>query len=212
MTLTKTSICNMALDLLKEAPLTDVDVDGTPESEWLVRNFDVCRDAELEAHPWRFAMTRVSITVNVTAPAFGWSYRYALPADFLRIGYLNYDGIFENPPIPHEIEGADEADEVTAPMGWLLCDVGSSIKLVYVRQRTEAEDLPNLFAEMLAANLAMKMANWMTGKSSYVQIAAGYYDAALKKARRANALLSTPERAYDNDVIAARYSSTGWPW
>ena len=38
-----------------------------------------------------------------------------------------------------------------------------------------------------------------------VQIAAAAYDMALKRAKRANALLSTPERPYDSDVINARY-------
>ncbi len=209
MTLTATDIANMALDLLHEAPLTDYTTDGTRVAEWFVRNYATCRDAEFEAHPWRFAMTRVSITVDSTAPAFGWSYRYALPSTFMRIGYLNYDGVFENPPIPHEIEGADEADEVAAPKGWLLCDVGSAIKLVYVRQITEAEDLSMLFAEALAANMARKLSHWLTGKANMVQIADAYYKEAMTKARKANALLSTPERAYADDVIAARYTTAG---
>lgn len=207
MTITANDVANMALDLLTEAPMTDYTSETTPEALWFQRNFETSRDAEFEEHPWRFAMTRVSLTVNVTAPAFGWSYRYALPSDFMRIGYLNYDGIFENPTIPHEIEGADEADEVTAPRGWLLCDVSSSIKLVYVRQRTEAEDWASLFVEALAAKMALKLSHWLTGKQSMTQVAALAYSDALKRAKRANALLSTPERPYDNDVIAARYAS-----
>ncbi len=209
MTLTATNICNMALDLLHEAPMTDYTTDGTRVANWFVRNYATMRDAEYEAHPWRFAMTRAALTVDSTAPVFGWLYRYALPADFMRIGYLNYDGYFENVPIPHEIEGADEADEVAAPRGWLLCDVGSSIKLVYVRQITEAEDLPMLFVKAFAAGMARELCHWLTGKANMVAIADGFYKEAMTKARKANALLSTPERAYDNDVISVRYLS-GW--
>lgn len=211
MTITANDVANMALDLLVEAPMTDYTIETTPEALWFQRNFATARDAEFEEHPWKFAATRIALTVDVTAPSFGWYYRYALPSDFMRIGYLNDQGIFEYPPIPHEIEGADEADEATAPKGWLLCNVSTTIKLVYIRQRTEAEDWSSLFTEALAAKMAVKLSHWLTGKQSMTQVAMAAYDLALKRAKRANAFLSTPERAYDSDVIAARYTS-GRTW
>lgn len=53
---TKTSICNLALDVLKDIPLTDVATDDTPESRWLLRNYDDVLDAELREHVWKFAV------------------------------------------------------------------------------------------------------------------------------------------------------------
>lgn len=195
-------ICNMALDLLKEATMTDYTTETTPEALWFQREYATSRDAEFEDHPWRFAIKEAIITVDATAPTFsvggggGWSYRYARPADFLRMGYLNYNGDFEADPVPHEIQG-----------DWIYCNQTTSIYLVYIYQITDVTKYYNLFNEALAAKMAMKLANWLTGKTAYVQIAAAAYDLALKRAKRANALLSTPERPYDSDVINARYTS-----
>ena len=54
---TDVDICNLALDLLKEAPITTL-TDGTPEANWLLRNYVTARNAELREHPWKFALKR----------------------------------------------------------------------------------------------------------------------------------------------------------
>lgn len=56
LTRTKTSICNLALDALRDIPLTDIDADDTPESRWLLRNYDEVLEAELREHVWKFAI------------------------------------------------------------------------------------------------------------------------------------------------------------
>lgn len=193
---TANDICNMALDVLKEAPLTDYTTDNTSVSRWFVRNYATFRDAELEAHPWRFAMKRAAITVDGTAPDFGWSYRYAVPTDFKRVGYLNYSGVFEADPIPHEVEGS-----------YILTNQSATIDLVYVYAITDTTKFSALFCQALAAAMARALAHWLTGKANMVGIADAAYSQALARARRANALLSTPERPYADDVINARYSS-----
>ncbi len=55
-TRTRTSICNLALDALKDMPLSDVDTDATPESRWFLRNYDETLDAELRENVWKFAI------------------------------------------------------------------------------------------------------------------------------------------------------------
>ncbi len=180
----------------------DYTTDTTPEALWFQRNYATSRDAELEDHPWRFALKEAVLTADATAPVFkaagggGWSYRYARPTDLLRIGYLNFNGDFEADPIPHEIQG-----------DWIYCDQVTTIYLAYIWQITDVTKYYNLFNEALAAKMATKIAHWMTGKQAFVQIAAAAYTLALARAKRANALLSTPERPYDSDVINARYTS-----
>ena len=191
---TDNDVCNQALDLLREAPLTDYLTDDTPESRWFIRNYATARDAELEEHPWKFALKRASIPADATAPTFDWAYRYAVPGDFKALARFTYDGTFEGTPVPHEIEGA-----------WILTNLSSTIKIVYVYAITDPTLFSALFVEALAAKLATKMAHWMTGKASMVQVAGAAYQTAIARAKRANALLSTPERAYDTDVISARY-------
>lgn len=193
---TANDICNMALDVLKEAPLTDYTTDNTSVSRWFVRNYATFRDAELEAHPWRFAMTRATASADAAAPTFGWKYKYAKPAGLLRIVQMNSSGYFEYDPIPHELEG-----------DWILTDQSSTIYLVYVQQITDPTKHTNLFNQALAAAMARALSHWLTGKANMVAIADAAYKEALARARRANALFSTPERAFDSDVINARYCS-----
>lgn len=189
------AICNLALDLLHEATLSDYTTETTSAAKWFQRNYQNALDGELEKHRWMFALKRSSITADATAPSFGWDYRYAKPSDFRRVGYLNYNGDFEADPIPHELEG-----------DWILTNQSATIYLVYVYAITDVTKFNALFVDALAAKMAMKLAHWLTGKANMVQIAAAAYDMALKDARRANILLSTSERAYDSDVISARYT------
>lgn len=200
MTVTKTSISNMALDILDRAPLTDVDTDNTPESRWFVRNFDITRDAELRKHTWKFAIRRVSLDVDATAPEFDWKYRYQMPDDCLRILPLRYLGEFEGAQIPHEVEAN------SAGTRWILTDQTTPLLLRYVFQVTDVTKFDPLFVQALAAKLAMMMAHRSTGKTTMVQIGSGIYAQAIEDARRANAIEGTPERPYADDVIAARYA------
>lgn len=199
---TNTSICNLALDILTQAPMTDIATDGTPEANWFVRNFEPIRDAELRKNPWKFAIKRATITADATAPAFGWSYRYALPSGCLRLLPVRYDGEYEYPLVPHEIE----ADASTG-VPWILTDQTTPLYVRYIYQVTDATKFDPLFVQALAARLAMHAAHRFTGKQSMIATAGELYGEAIAEARRANALEATPERPYDDDVIAARYAS-----
>lgn len=194
-TITKTNICNLALDILHEGPFTDVDADNTANSRWFVRNYEVTRDAEIRKHVWNFAKKRASLTADGTAPTFGWSTRFAVPSDCLRVLQLRYDGEFEGPHVPHEVEA-----------GYILTDQSTTLYLLYLFQITDTTKFDPNFVEALAARLAMKAAHRFTGKQSMVQVAASFYADAISEARLANAIEGTPQKAYDDDVIAARYN------
>ena len=58
--MTPTDIVNLALDMLKEAPITSID-EGRPIAMWCKRNFDVTRDALLEEADWNFALKRAEL-------------------------------------------------------------------------------------------------------------------------------------------------------
>ena len=47
--------------------------------------WEYIRDEVLQAKEWNFAKTRVALARKTIDPAFGFSYAYALPTDFLRI-------------------------------------------------------------------------------------------------------------------------------
>lgn len=133
-----------------------------------------------------------------------WTYRYPIPDDCLTFLPLRTDGMFEGMPVSHEVE-----------KGYLLTD--SSVAYArFIQRITDTTRFDPLFVEALSAKLAFKWAHWITGKASMAQTAKALYDDAIARAVRADSFEGTPERPYDDDVIAARYAVGGglasdWP-
>lgn len=187
-----TDIANMALDILKEAPISSLD-DDRPIARWLKRNFTVTRNAVLERAEWNFSLVRAEIAEDATEPAFGWDYQYTIPADCIRVIPLTQDGKSEGRPILHEIEG-----------GKILTNQCGPLKVRYVENLENIDSYPASFSEAVAARLAMKMAHWLTGKTSYVKVAQGLYDDAMETAFLSDAVQGSVPRAADEEWTDAR--------
>lgn len=77
-------ICNISLDYLKQAALNNI-LSPVSTSEFVFsRWYDIERQAALRAHPWKFAIKRVTLTPTGTPPPFGYLYAYNLPNDYIR--------------------------------------------------------------------------------------------------------------------------------
>jgi len=75
-----TEVVNFALSSLGQPPLTDITTDTGVVRDECQRWFETAYKEELRAFDWPFAIVRVSIAKDATAPAFGWSTRFAVPA------------------------------------------------------------------------------------------------------------------------------------
>lgn len=84
MTQSITAIANRALQLVGATSIANL-ADNTPEAREVSRAYDACRHAELRAHTWSFAIARAALAADTEPPTFGARYRYALPADCLRV-------------------------------------------------------------------------------------------------------------------------------
>jgi hypothetical protein len=189
----ETGICNLALDILKEAPISSL-TDTRPIAKWCNRNFATTRDAALSMANWNFAMKRASVPAESEAPAFGWDYAYTLPTDCIRLVPLTYEGKDEGKPIRHVVEA-----------GVILTDESGPLKIRYVARVVNYDSYHPLFIEALSARLAFKMAHWATGKTSYQQIARGIYEQAMDDAWLTDAIEGDQPRPADDDWIDARY-------
>jgi hypothetical protein len=189
----ETGICNLALDILKEASISSIN-DDRPVANWCRRNFPVTRDACLSLANWNFATKRASIAAEATGPAFGWDYAYTLPTDCLRVIALTYEGYDESNPVRHIIEG-----------GAIFTNSSGPLPIRYVARIENYNAYSPLFIEALSARLAFKMAHWLTGKTGYQQVAQGIYEQAMNDAWLADAIEGDQPRAADNDWIDARY-------
>jgi hypothetical protein len=197
---TSTDICNMAMDMLREAPISSMD-DGTPEADWFKRNYAQTRDAALIKHPWNFAVRRYSLPMSAEVPAFGWRHAYDLATDCLRVLPLRAGGNYEGAMIPHEVELS-----AAGTHRQILTDAVAPLKVRGIVRVTNEDLFAPTFVEVLAAALALKAAHWITGKQSMVQAMQASLGDAMRDATRIDGLEGTLESPYADDVIAARYA------
>ena len=144
-------ICNLTLDYLKQAAISNIESPDTATESIFARHYDATRRECLEKHPWNFAIKRVELTPDGTAPEFGYSYRYQLPADFIRLLSIGDDSI----------DGYRNAYEVED--GYLLLDTGdasdgTTIYVRYIYDVTDVSAFSPLFCKVLALQLAVDLA------------------------------------------------------
>ena len=190
--MTETGLCNLALDILHEGPISSID-DDEPNARRFKRSFDALRDAFLAAHPWNFAVCRSSLAASAETPFFGWNYKYLLPGDCLRLLPVKAGGHFNGAHIAHQVEN-----------GHILTDAPPPLKIRYVRRVDEIGLWSPLAVTAFASFLAANLAHAVTGKASYARFAADRFDQELKRARRNDGLEGSLERADTNDAIAVR--------
>lgn len=147
----KVSIYNNALILIGQKTLTDTTDDSATARDCNVI-YDQVLDEELAAGPekgWRFARTRASISVDATAPAFEFDYRFAVPNDCLR-------------PVEVQVDGLGLTDWIREGDYILTNEEDSEIDMVYVKRVTETGKFPPHFVKVLYYSLAVALAERTT--------------------------------------------------
>lgn len=174
---TETDIANMALGVLDEAPIANIDDDNTA-ARLCKLHFEQTRKAELAKHDWAFAIATDSVTGTDTLSGDGtlnWS--YDIPTGALRILPLTYDGEADGIPISWRQVGAV-----------ILSDQDSPRKISYIEDKTDPTAWSPLFTEVFVAALAIKIALPLTHKSGMIDVAKAAYQTALQEALLANAM------------------------
>ena len=94
MATSKVELCNRALTLCGARRITSLTESSEPAAI-LNEEYDNSRRELLVGHPWNFALKRIALGLDVTTPAFGFSYRFQLPSDCLRVISTSYVGYTE---------------------------------------------------------------------------------------------------------------------
>lgn len=197
-TLSKTEICNLALDYLDEAPITDFDTDTSARARFLRRNFWPVAWELMRKHPWNFASRRVQLASAGTAPAFGWTYAYDLPAHCLRVLPITADGTENGTSVLYKVEGTQILTNQPAPL---------NVRYLYRIDDTNgggAGAFDQQFVGVLAATLGQRIAHFITGKSSYASQIGQIATALFQEAQMIDALEGTPDEPEDSFWIDAR--------
>lgn len=168
----KLGIINLALGKLGQSLLSEEDT-SDDKYNFINAIYDHYKYLVEASHAWKFCMKRAAIAVDETAPAFGFTYRYALPDDFLRLIRLN-DALAENTDL-YSIEGA-----------YILTDMGTPLNIIYLAENDDESSYPSYFDEMLACRIAYESCEHFKQEANKKQVLMQEYGYNLKEARHCN--------------------------
>ena len=123
------------------------------------------RDAVFRSHPWNCLQKRQELAADTTAPAWGYSFKYDLPGDCLRLlRILDYDS-------DHKVEGRS------------ILSNNSSMKILYISRITDPNQYDELLRETISAALAADIAYAITSNNTTQQNMIALYQDKLRDAR-----------------------------
>ena len=146
---TKLDIVNRALDLMGQAPVSDIDNPISKEEKTMARWYDVVRQRVLAYHPWDFAEGRYACSRSGT-PLFEYSDKYRVPNNFLELVDLyleDSDQYYSS--VYGEIDWSREDNDLLLNMAG-----ANSINIVYTKDVTDTTKFSSLFVAALERRLA----------------------------------------------------------
>jgi hypothetical protein len=188
---TNVTVANRALDIISEFPMATWD-DTSVYGRWIRRNFAWTVESALRQQPWNFATNLCQLSAGTT-PAYRWKYSYALPNGWVRVLPPTVDGNRNGPALPYQIA-----------RNLLLMDEPGprNVEVVISDQNPGAWD--PLFADMIAARLAVGLAHRFTAKNSFVDFAKTAAQEAYEAAELINAFEGTIPTVDQHDIIRVR--------
>ena len=157
-------ICNGALNQLGASTILSLTEDSKNARLCNARYTQV-RDSLFRSHPWNCLQKRVQLAADTTAPAWGFTSAYTLPADCLRLLIiLDYDS-------NHKVEGRK------------ILTNNSSMKILYVARIEDPNEYDELLRETISAALAADIAYAVTSSNPVSLNMYNLYQTKLKDAR-----------------------------
>jgi hypothetical protein len=186
----KTAIANRALSKLGEERISNIDTDNNKPAKVIRFMYDIVRDAMIAAYPWNFAISRVQIAADASAPAWGYNKQYTLPSDFMAL--LEIRG---NPE--YRLEG-----------GYILTNNASPIYIRYIARIENSGLFDPLFVEAFATRLAFEGCEEITQSNTKKEALLRDYEMLVKQAYASNAIQSQPQALESDEWLLARESTT----
>ena len=155
----KVDICNLAADMLKEAPIADIDTPTTAVEGVFSRWYDITRQAVYEAHNFNFSTKSEAISRGGAPSVSIYADYYILPNDYLRLTAINS---------PRTALSRYEYDIQAGRL--LISNSGaSSLNVWFIYDETDVTKFTPLFAKLLAATLALVVGYKITAKPSILR-------------------------------------------
>tara|TARA_Y100001973_G_C5141980_1_gene303425 strand:+ start:389 stop:979 length:591 start_codon:yes stop_codon:yes gene_type:complete len=168
-------LCNAALNQLGANTITAL-TDETKPAKLCNQRFTFVRDAVMRAHPWNCLISRVTLSAESSAPAFGFDKQYVLPTDPFCLRVLNLSSL----DLVYRVEGRK------------ILTNESTLNLVYVGRDVDPNNYDTLLTESIIAHLSADLAYPLVGSSSLQTQFYNLYQEKLKEARFVDATEGTP--------------------
>lgn len=174
-------ICNLALTSLGQPTIVQIDPpDANSKAARLCAQlYPTLRDETLESHPWRRLKKRATLAADVVAPDWGYSTRYPIPADLIRLIDDLYVG--GQKLMDFEFEGE-----------FILCDSTGPLQIRYLRSSTDPNEWDTLMRNAVAYRLAVDLAEPLTQDASKKQFAIAKFTEVINTAKAVSAQEGTP--------------------
>jgi len=179
----KVSIANAALRKLGAGSILLL-TDDTQAARVMNGLYDTVLDQELRRYRWKFAMKRSSLPALVDAPAWGYTYQYPVPSDFLALVQI---GDF------YLRSGAKQKGPYALEAGIILTDYAAPLKIRYISRVDNPAMHDPLFDEVFACKLAIEAAETLTQSETKRARAAEEYKFAMSEAVQQDAIEGPPD-------------------
>lgn len=181
-----TSICNSALAKIGAGRIISID-DPSEGAKLCKEQYTKNKEDLIAAHPWNFAIARVSLAQLPDAPVFQYKYAYQIPVDCLRVLQVNTSNSVE-----WEREGSS-----------LVTD-SDGVYIRYIKNVDESLFSP-LFAEVLAVKLAYDISYSLVQSVQLREQLRNDYKEKLREARSYDAQEGGVRQVQADEFILPRY-------
>jgi len=139
-------------------------------------------------HPWNFAVRRTNLAAHETAPDWGFTAKFPLPSNFLRL-----------------LEVRDlSTGEFQLENGFIHANA-TVLYIRYIASITDPNVYDALFIDTVATRLAAELAEPLTQSTTKKKALLEEYDAFIDDAKRADAQENPPVAYEEDEWIKVRY-------
>tara|TARA_R110002167_G_scaffold117143_1_gene292865 strand:+ start:1636 stop:2286 length:651 start_codon:yes stop_codon:yes gene_type:complete len=145
-------LANMALTMLGQQPIAALS-DNNNRANLVDKRLADVRDSVLRAHQWNCCVKRATLSAHGTAPVWGYSNRYQVPTDFIRLVAT------ESNTTDYRIEAGNQGE---SPLLFILTD-DTEMKILYIAKITSVAQMDSSLVHAIACRLAADIAVAVTG-------------------------------------------------
>lgn len=179
--------CNNAMDKLGQRPIMSLD-DGNTNANLCKRNWPLVRDRVLRDFPWNFAIKRAQLAPALPAPLFGFSSRFQLPSDLLRV-----------------VEVVDmSTGDYQIEDGAILADA-LLLRVRYVYRVEDPNRYDSLFGDVVSIRLAYELCEKVTQSRGKKEDLWREYEDTLRRAKNTDAMENPPIQFEEDPWVVVRY-------